>query len=263
MERMRAMGNSEIFLSSVMLVSNEIQILPQSLAALFSYSDQVVFVDQGSTDGSLQYLQSRLRPQDRIINVDWGAVYRYGYAYLRNLGSRLCDGVWIEAIDADEVLAPEFRNAVKGILQNTNANVLRINMHQFKNDGSTASVDWYEIAKNSHYHEIIGHRRIYRQDSGIFWDGYIHEELWMNEKNAAYFADESGLLYWHFTEFRSSREWDLKHQRYAWMLVNAFSNVRLQKGTNSGWYERYVPENLPHLQEQANQFSQYLKARGY
>lgn len=88
-----------IKLSAAMIVKNEEANLPRWLAAVSQVADEIIAVDSGSSDRSVEILrQAGARVEFRA----WT-----GYADQRNHAAELCTGDWILMLDADEVLALE------------------------------------------------------------------------------------------------------------------------------------------------------------
>ncbi len=88
-----------IKLSAAIIILNEEANLPRWLAAVKQVADEVVAVDSGSTDASLEILDAA---GARVEHRDWS-----GYADQRNFAHGLCQGDWILCLDADEVLDAE------------------------------------------------------------------------------------------------------------------------------------------------------------
>ncbi len=95
-------------LSAVILTKDAAVTLPACLESI-RWVDQIVVVDGGSTDDTLRLAREAgaavvtdLRPDD--------------FAALRNVGTDHATGDWVLQLDADEVVTPEFRRALEGIL---------------------------------------------------------------------------------------------------------------------------------------------------
>jgi hypothetical protein len=99
-------------------------------------------------------------------------------------------------------------------------------------------------------------RRLYRRDSGVSWSGYIHEELRGPSGAAPLKVGKSSLVFDHFSQFKSDARIREKKQMYFWMLLRAYENPPLQRGTNRGWYEKFVPENLEAIKVGAKNFGE-------
>ena len=88
-----------IKLSAAVIVKNEEANLPRWLKAVEQVADEIVAVDSGSSDRTVEILrQAGAKVEFRA----WT-----GYADQRNHAAGLCTGDWILMLDADEVLAAE------------------------------------------------------------------------------------------------------------------------------------------------------------
>jgi glycosyltransferase involved in cell wall biosynthesis len=248
-------------LSSVMIVQDEIEFLVQAIAALKKYSDQLIFVDLGSTDGSCQFMRHQLRRQDRVIELPWSVLYEKGFSYVRNCGSRAADGQWIEHIDADEMLLPNCVESIKPSLRNSEKNILSITRLELEKNPTVQTTWWPDVAAASSPKDS-SHRRICRNDPKIRWEGYIHEELWEGEQSGYFTAEKSILTYWHFSTYRTSYKPSFKNEKYAWMLLRAESRPELRFGINDGWFNKYIPAHRAGMEIAANNFEIWLNAHG-
>jgi glycosyltransferase involved in cell wall biosynthesis len=85
-------------LSITIVAQDEGRTIADVLAAVVGIADEVVFIDSGSTDGTLEIAESF---GVRLYHQDW-----LGYAEQKNLAIDLASGEWILSLDADEVLTP-------------------------------------------------------------------------------------------------------------------------------------------------------------
>ncbi len=86
-------------LSAAIIVQNEEANLPRWLKAVSQVADEIVAVDSGSRDRTVEILRAA---GARVEFRAWS-----GYADQRNHAAELCTGDWILMLDADEVLALE------------------------------------------------------------------------------------------------------------------------------------------------------------
>ena len=82
-------------LSFTTVVRNELDNLKQLMPKVSKCVDEIVIVDTGSTDGTVDYL---LRGGATVIE----ASLEDGFSAARNLGLEQCTGDWIFSLDADE-----------------------------------------------------------------------------------------------------------------------------------------------------------------
>ena len=86
-------------LSVAIITSNEERNLPRTLASLAGVADEVVVVDSGSTDATVEIARAA---GAQVYGEEWK-----GYAAQKNSAIAKCSGDWILSLDADEALSPE------------------------------------------------------------------------------------------------------------------------------------------------------------
>lgn len=115
---------SAIAVSTVLLTKN-------SLAGLQTYMpsmrevDDIVVLDGGSTDGTVEFLQEqancRVFPQNPKYIDEQG--YIIHFSALRNEGYALAKHRWILCVDADEAASPALLNEVRDIVERNDTGV--------------------------------------------------------------------------------------------------------------------------------------------
>ncbi len=83
-------------ISVVIMCKNEVAIIGQTIDAALSLTKDITVVDTGSTDGTLELLQSK---NVQIVNSAWT-----GYGPVKNTGITEAKNDWILNIDADEII---------------------------------------------------------------------------------------------------------------------------------------------------------------
>lgn len=84
-------------ISICMIVKNEAELLPRALKDWKLLADEVIVVDTGSTDNTIEIAKSL---GAKVLNYDWQYPGNKGEA--RNVGIEAAKGVWIIVLDADE-----------------------------------------------------------------------------------------------------------------------------------------------------------------
>lgn len=94
-------------LSVAIVTLNEETNLPRTLASV-RWADEIVIVDSGSTDRTLEIARSY---GARIIEREWA-----GFAAQKNFAIGECTGSWVLSLDADEELSPELQQQMRTML---------------------------------------------------------------------------------------------------------------------------------------------------
>lgn len=108
------MGNLSVFI----ICKNEAERIGMVLAAVKPLSDDIVVVDSGSTDATLEIAS---KYTDRIYHRDWT-----GFGDQKVYAESLCRYDWILNLDADEVVTPEVLSAITEVIKSDPRN-LRMN----------------------------------------------------------------------------------------------------------------------------------------
>ncbi|HEX4521682.1 MAG TPA: glycosyltransferase [Gaiellaceae bacterium] len=96
----RAKTAEGLTLSLVMIVKNEEEMLPGCLAAVHDAVDEIVIVDTGSTDRTVEIAESF---GAKVVDFPWNG----SFSDARNCSLEHATGDWVVYLDADEHLVPE------------------------------------------------------------------------------------------------------------------------------------------------------------
>jgi hypothetical protein len=139
-------------LAATLIVKNEARVLDACLASLRGVVDEIVAVDTGSTDESIEIAR---RHGALVHEHPWSG----DFAEARNEALRLASCEWIFYIDADERLDPAERASVEKLLRDAPEVAFRILL---KPD-----------SRSTPYREY----RVWRHDPRIRFEGVIHEKV--------------------------------------------------------------------------------------
>jgi glycosyltransferase involved in cell wall biosynthesis len=106
MSRTRTGGPS---LSVTIVARNEERTIANVLAAAAEVADEIILLDSGSTDSTVQIAQHF---GVRVYHQPW-----LGYAEQKNKALELARGDWILSLDADEVMSPGLLNEIRDTLR--------------------------------------------------------------------------------------------------------------------------------------------------
>jgi len=147
----------ETGLSVCMIVKNEAGFLDDCLASVSDLARQIVIVDTGSTDETLEIAR---RYQAEIHHFDWIG----DFSAARNESIRQATGEWILWLDADERLKPDSRNDLRSLLRYEKKPLAYIvNILNRLVDGQN-----YKVSKA---------HRLFNNHRGIYFEGRIHEQV--------------------------------------------------------------------------------------
>lgn len=159
---------------------------------------EIICVDAGSTDGTLERLEHYATRDSRIriIKSD-----RKSYGYQMNLGLKAAHGEYIGIVETDDYIAPEMFECLYHIAHQNNVDFVKSSYTSF-----------YETDENRFYYNNqntdtkpvnsvkinLEEKKIYRlADINHIWSGLynrkflLEHELWFNETPGASFQDTS------------------------------------------------------------------------
>ncbi|MDS3861138.1 glycosyltransferase [Thermosynechococcaceae cyanobacterium BACA0444] len=110
-------------LGLAMIVRDEAQDLPRCLASVQDVVDQVVIVDTGSRDQTIEIAQA------------WGAEvicspWQNDFGQARNISLQAIQTDWILVLDADEALVPEIKPRIQASIQQDNLIAIMLLRHE-------------------------------------------------------------------------------------------------------------------------------------
>lgn len=121
-------AQGKVRIAVVVPVLNAMRFLPRTIpslleAARFAGDVQLIYVDNGSTDGSYEYLTSIASKGIGVHRLERGVneVARNLSATARNFGARQSDSQFLSFLDADCMVANNYFNEALGVLQSTGA----------------------------------------------------------------------------------------------------------------------------------------------
>lgn len=148
-------------ISVSMIVKNEAVLLERALLSVAD-ADEIVVVDTGSTDGTIDIAKQHTPHVYHGPDFAW----RDDFAFSRNQSLDRCTGEWILILDADEVLEP-------GGIAKCRAAIAEI--------GAFRSVSVNCVSeRGGEVHRSI---RLFRRDPDVRWHAPVHNYLSLAEQN--------------------------------------------------------------------------------
>ncbi len=154
----RAQPAQGLRLSLCMIVRDEQEMLPRCLAAVVDAVDEIVVVDTGSTDATIEIASSF---GARVLEHEWTG----SFAQARNVSFDAADGDWVLYLDADEVLVREDAPLLRALTGRTwrEAFYLAETNHTGELDDGTAVT-----------HNAL---RLFRNRPEYRFEGRLHEQI--------------------------------------------------------------------------------------
>jgi tetratricopeptide (TPR) repeat protein len=159
-------------LSLCMIVKNEEEHLPVCLRSVRSLVDEIILVDTGSTDRTVEIAESF---GARVIDHPW----QDDFSGARNMALEHAASDWILVLDADEVLAPEDLPKIRALIEDREVSGYRLIQRTYQE--KTAVADWQAV--ESACPEARGYSgyipsplvRLFRRNRDIRFRGRVHE----------------------------------------------------------------------------------------
>lgn len=155
----------KIPLSVYLITKNEIRRIERALASVAGWVDEIVVVDSGSDDGTLDVAR---KFTDRVYHrafEGFGQQYTYAHDLTKN--------TWLMYIDGDEEVSPELRDEIIGLFEHGGPRA----------DGYTAPRETFYLGRwikhGGWYPDYI--LRIYRKSQGT-WEKGLHPKLHIGGK---------------------------------------------------------------------------------
>jgi len=150
-----------------MIVKNEERYLPLCLRSVQAVADELIVVDTGSRDSTVQVAQQF---RASVHHFAW----QQDFAAARNFAKQQASGRWILQIDADEELFPEDQDKLRRLVRQTDYDIVFLPIHN-----RTSSI----FGENQHVIHYLP--RLFRNKPELIYRNAIHENLVLRGKQTA------------------------------------------------------------------------------
>ncbi len=186
-------------LSVCMIVKNEERFIEDCLKSIQAVADQIVVVDTGSTDNTIDIARQF---GAEIHHFEW----KDDFAAARNASVKYAKGEWILWIDADERLLPESVSELIRLLRPERKPVAyRVQIKNVMSDGKN-----YKISS--------GHR-LFTNFKGIRFQGKVHEQIIYSVARLGGQERISGIFLYHLGYGLSEEKQREKNRRNRKLLL--------------------------------------------
>ena len=193
--------------SACMMVKNEEALLPQCLDSIKDWIDEIIIVDTGSTDRTVEIAKSY---GAKVYHHHW----QNDFSLHRNQSIKYATGDWIFIIDADEVVLSDmtpFKERLKRIPPNISSLVVRL--HEVSDGMKNTS--WLGI-------------RFFRRSSNVQYKGIVHNKVTFDGGTAA-----TDIEMRHFGYSLPEEKMAKKRNRTEKLLLN---RIRKNKNDHAAMY---------------------------
>ncbi len=198
----------DIKISVCIITRNEEKLLPACLKSVQPCSDEIVIVDTGSQDGTVELAE---KFGCKVIQIEWND----DFSFARNKGLDEAKYPYILIIDADErILNPELvKTTLKKSKAETGGWLIKIVSEARRTDGG---VDTY----------VSSLLRLFRNKPGIRFNGIIHEQVLEQLLSSGYRLENTPVELVHLGYGFSPGEMKKKQERNLALLNKAIENKK-------------------------------------
>ncbi len=163
-------------LSLAMIVKNEAETLPHCLRSVQGLVDEIVIVDTGSSDGTVNLAHTF---GAKVVHEPW----RDDFSAARNTSLAHCTGDWVLVLDADEEVDAASFGEFRRITGTSTPPALRLTIRNYLTSGLFTTVDFAPHPNTSSHPRALEFQhqvdfkalRLFRRLPGIAYAGRIHE----------------------------------------------------------------------------------------
>ncbi len=184
--------NQNPTLSLCMIVKNEEIFLPQCLDSVKDYVDELIIVDTGSTDKTVEIAE---RYNAKVFHHPW----ENSFSKARNYSIKYATCDWILILDADEEIEKEDARKLREVIKDNDVNVINLPVLYGR--------------KGSKHTSITNSERMFRNHLGIRYEGIVHNSLKHPGPNT-----NANIRLYHYGYHQGEEQMEKKYKRTATLL---------------------------------------------
>nr|MBN2276231.1 tetratricopeptide repeat protein [candidate division Zixibacteria bacterium] len=144
-----------------LIVKNEEELLPNCLDSIRSWVDDLIIVDTGSTDRTVEIAHQY---GAKVFFKEWEGSFSAARNF--SISKATCD--WILYIDADEEFVQEDVGRLRQAMALENCRLISVDIYNIKKETGECT-------------SILSYPRIFRSDAGFQFEGIVHNQLKYDE----------------------------------------------------------------------------------
>ncbi|MDA3979689.1 MULTISPECIES: glycosyltransferase family 2 protein [Gallibacterium] len=148
-------------LAVALIVKNEAENLISCLESIKDWVDEIVIVDSGSTDSTLNIAH-------QYTNKVFSHPHWQGFGKQRQIAQSYIESEYVLWLDADEIITPELKQSILSAIQQNKPNTI----YQI---GRLSEVFGREIRHSGWYPDFV--TRLYRTQDTQYNDSLVHEKV--------------------------------------------------------------------------------------
>ena len=188
-----------------MIVKNEEACLPDCLKSVQSLVDEMIIVDTGSSDKTIEIAESF---GAKVFHHTWNN----DFADARNVSLKHATCDWILVLDADEAMAPQDLTRIRQLVKNKDVTGYKLVQRTYSK--MTTMAEW--LAVEHPYPEARGcsgytpspYVRLFKKDNDIYFEGKVHEivEYTISKKGGRVVETDIPIHHYGYISDRDSKK---------------------------------------------------------
>jgi tetratricopeptide (TPR) repeat protein len=150
-------GGRRATIALCMIVKNEEEQLPRCLASAKPLVDEMIVIDTGSTDRTVEIAKSF---GASVHHHAWEG----DFSKARNISMGYADADWIFILDADEELESRDVPFIRSTIESTEFKAISVSVYNYS-------------AQKRMYTSFLPSVRLFRRDLGAYYEGIVHNQL--------------------------------------------------------------------------------------
>lgn len=235
-----APSDPDVRISLCMITKDEEEFLPRCLESVRGLVDEIVVVDTGSTDRTVD-----------IAECYGAAVFHHpwedDYSKHRNQSIAYASGEWILIMDADEVIAARDIDKIRQILHSVTTDGFVFTLRNYDTRlfaNSTVTTGDYEEERGLPGFIPVELIRLFRKDPDICFTGAVHETVSHSFRQSRKTSYRTGIPIHHYGRLRQDRIQD-KRERYLSLGKKRLEDNPRDRIAYKGLAEQYLELDMP------------------